>query len=47
MTIGIKGQMYYSGENFDTPDWWDKWQGENLKKKARVLSRKLKQREAY
>jgi hypothetical protein len=32
-------------EYFDTPDWWDKWQRKNLKKKVRVLHKRLKQLE--
>jgi len=34
-------------EYFDTPDWWDKWQRKNLRKKIRVLSKRLKQQEDY
>ena len=30
-------------EDYYTPDWWDNWSKRNLKKKARVLSRRLKQ----
>ena len=37
--------MYYLIENFDTPDWWDKWQRKNLKKKVSAFSKRLKQQE--
>jgi len=45
MTTEIDGQFYYSGENFDTPDWWDKLLKKILKKKGRIFSRRIKQQE--
>ncbi len=47
MTIEFNGQTYYSMENFDNPDWWDKWLRKNLKKKVRAFSKRLKQMENY
>ena len=43
MTTEMTGQMYYSIGDFYTPDWWDEWQGKNLRKKIKTLSKRLKQ----
>jgi len=42
MNVEINGENYYTMENFFNPTWWDKWLRNNLKKKIRLLSKKVK-----
>jgi len=43
MNFEINDQTCYSIENFYSPDWWDKWLKENLKKKITLFSKIVKQ----
>jgi hypothetical protein len=45
MIIEIDGNIYNTTDIFYCPDWWDKWQVENFKKKLISFHRKFGQLE--
>jgi hypothetical protein len=45
MIIELDRRFYNSTDNFYSPDWWDKWQEGNFKRKVKSFSRRLEQQE--
>jgi hypothetical protein len=43
MIIERDGQMYNTTDIFYCPDWWDKWQEENFKRKLNAFYRRFGQ----
>jgi hypothetical protein len=43
--IEIDGQIYNTTDIFYCPDWWDKWQEENFKKKVILFFSRFRQLE--